>query len=671
MKTRLLVVLLSVLFTGTAYAQPGAQVGSSCLRPLGIPDKWVETQTPPWDPTDTYDPSAGDYYDGRGFDPAVDHGTFMTLSEYHTGAVTGRSMLAVETGGRGSDAFRAAIVGCSGWPYAVGSFLSATGMLEGVSSAALDDLISQDPTAWWDPSADGGRGGVADSSPAFAQSPRIIALPVFAPDAFAKVRGDQAVLVRIVGFFVTGHQNGRVSGHLTATSRLTATPVTARIDEFAQLSAQFAGPGSPIYGLPLEFLIDDVVVGSATTDGTGTARPSTTTFNVGMRKPGEYPGVIRVRLAQSAAFFAADEAAADLTVLRKLPFINWPHPAAITYGTPLGPEQLNATTEVEGAFIYTPGAGTVLAVDEHQGAPITARFVPTNPELYEEATETVFLNVLPAPLVLTIHDINKLYLDPMPALTFSAAGFVNGDTASVLTGTNTLHAEATSSSLPATYRIIFDWVAAENYSITLKLGALTVLSRPTITGLQAPAPGASTYGQSVAVTATVSSSGIQPVGTVTLQDFDRVVAVESVSNGQVTFNVTSLNAGGHSLSAVFDGGPGFTDSFSASRSHTVARASTTTQLTASLAQSRAGQAVTFTAAVAPVAPGAGIVSGNVEFLRGGVVIASVPVSNGTASLTTTSFPVGKHSVQARYVGTINHAGSSSAVLQHTVKNGGK
>ena len=79
----------------------------------------------------------------------------------------------------------------------------------------------------------------------------------------------------------------------------------------------------------------------------------------------------------------------------------------------------------------------------------------------------------------------------------------------------------------------------------------------------------------------------------------------------------------------------------------------------------------FTAVVTPVAPGGGSLSGNVQFLRDGVVMASVPVSNGTATMSISSLPVGKHSIQARYVATLNHAGSTSPVVQHSVKGGGK
>ena len=40
--------------------------------------------------------------------------------------------------------------------------------------------------------------------------------------------------------------------------------------------------------------------------------------------------------------------------------IQWAVPAAITYGTPLGAVQLNATGSTPGTFAYTPAAGTIL-----------------------------------------------------------------------------------------------------------------------------------------------------------------------------------------------------------------------------------------------------------------------------------------------------------------------
>ena len=37
----------------TAEAPPANAM--TCVKPFTVPDKWIESQTPPWDPTDTFD----------------------------------------------------------------------------------------------------------------------------------------------------------------------------------------------------------------------------------------------------------------------------------------------------------------------------------------------------------------------------------------------------------------------------------------------------------------------------------------------------------------------------------------------------------------------------------------------------------------------------------------
>src|SRR6185369_833518 len=50
----------------------------------------------------------------------------------------------------------------------------------------------------------------------------------------------------------------------------------------------------------------------------------------------------------------------DITVQKLTPIVTWLPPADITYGTPLGATQLNATADAPGTFAYTPAAGAVL-----------------------------------------------------------------------------------------------------------------------------------------------------------------------------------------------------------------------------------------------------------------------------------------------------------------------
>src|SRR5712691_2868189 len=79
-----------------------------------------------------------------------------------------------------------------------------------------------------------------------------------------------------------------------------------------------------------------------------------------------------------------------LDVLQATPTITWPTPADIISPTPLGATQLNATADVPGTFVYTPGTGTVLSVGAGQTLSVT--FTPTDPN-YGAQIATVSLNV--------------------------------------------------------------------------------------------------------------------------------------------------------------------------------------------------------------------------------------------------------------------------------------
>ncbi|HVA51251.1 MAG TPA: FG-GAP-like repeat-containing protein, partial [Pirellulales bacterium] len=79
-----------------------------------------------------------------------------------------------------------------------------------------------------------------------------------------------------------------------------------------------------------------------------------------------------------------------LAVNQATPTINWPTPAAITYGTALSGTQFDATASVAGSFTYSPTAGTVLCAGQQ---PLTVTFTPTDTSDYATATGSVMLAV--------------------------------------------------------------------------------------------------------------------------------------------------------------------------------------------------------------------------------------------------------------------------------------
>ncbi len=56
----------------------------------------------------------------------------------------------------------------------------------------------------------------------------------------------------------------------------------------------------------------------------------------------------------------------QITVNKQTPVVTWPALANITYGTPLGPTQQNATFNVPGTAAYIPGPGTILPTGANQ-----------------------------------------------------------------------------------------------------------------------------------------------------------------------------------------------------------------------------------------------------------------------------------------------------------------
>jgi hypothetical protein len=76
------------------------------------------------------------------------------------------------------------------------------------------------------------------------------------------------------------------------------------------------------------------------------------------------------------------------------PTITWANPSDLTFGTPLGPAQLDASASVPGTFLYTPGANTIL--DTGRGQTLSVSFTPTDAADFTDVTKTTTINVLAA-----------------------------------------------------------------------------------------------------------------------------------------------------------------------------------------------------------------------------------------------------------------------------------
>jgi hypothetical protein len=229
--------------------------------------------------------------------------------------------------------------------------------------------------------------------------------------------------------------------------------------------------------------------GNTDTQYTGTVRfrtsdgdpavvlPPDYTFQPADAGTATFPGGVTLRSAGAQTLTATDTRSgitgtSTVTVGQAAPTITWANPAAITYGTPLGPTQLNATADVPGTFMYTPAAGTVLNAGPNQV--LTVVFTPAD-STGVKFSKQVALTVDPAPLTVSA-DATRWYGRPDSTATVTASytGLVNGDTEATLGGPPSYTTSATYLSPPATYRMTPYGLTTSNYKITYVDGTLTV-----------------------------------------------------------------------------------------------------------------------------------------------------------------------------------------------------
>ena len=142
-------------------------------------------------------------------------------------------------------------------------------------------------------------------------------------------------------------------------------------------------------------------------------------------------------------------------------------------------------------------------------------------------------------------------------------------------------------------------------------------------------------------------------------------APQAIVNGSARFKTSSLSAGTHSITAVYNGDATFSNATAPVFKEYIN--STTTKLSATPNPSQQGQLVQL---VATVASANGSPSGSVNFLDGATQLGSKVLSNGTAQFTTSSLAVGTHSLTAVYVGDSQFPNSGSAVVSLVVSGAG-
>jgi sugar lactone lactonase YvrE len=407
-------------------------------------------------------------------------------------------------------------------------------------------------------------------------------------------------------------------------------------------------------------------------------------------------------------------------------------PTTVTYGA--GPYTLKATASSELPVTYKvvgPGSlnGNILTITGAGQVQVGA--LQNGDAQYAPATQvTQSIAVKQAPLVVTANNLTKAYEAVNPTLTYSASGFVNGDTKAVLTGAPVLSTTAGQNSPIGKYPITITQgtLATPSYKLQFVAGTLTVATAEAITFKALPNV---TYGVAPSTLTATASSGL-PVsysvtGPVTLSGNKLtvtgagIVTVEAMQAGgsghaaavpvsrSFTVNPAPLTVKADNLSIdygtplpAFTGkvtgavnGDKFVESFTTTAtasSHegtysivpavtgagnydvtiedgtlTIKQAGAVVTLTSSDPTAQIGQKVTFTAIVRSSVTGAATgPTGTVAFYQGTTELGTATLSKGICTLTTSFSAKGTAQIKADYLGDVNFTASNSPVFKEVI-----
>ena len=175
------------------------------------------------------------------------------------------------------------------------------------------------------------------------------------------------------------------------------------------------------------------------------------------------------------------------------------------------------------------------------------------------------------------------------------------------------------------------------------------------------------FGQAVTFTAWVTwLDGTVPDGeSVAFSDGSTTIGTGVTARGVVTFRTSSLTLGIHTIKATYAGDATFKTS-SRTLTQEIKGYESSTNLVSSLNPSIYGQSVTWTATVTTL--GSTTPTGNVNFVWEGnsIGVATLDAS-GIATLTRSNLNADTYPLTAVYSGDTNNAGSTSAILNHVLK----
>jgi hypothetical protein len=286
------------------------------------------------------------------------------------------------------------------------------------------------------------------------------------------------------------------SQFVTATATNTSTQDTSEFS--AAVAVQFASSITLVSDHASGATYGQAVTITATVTATSGTPPGSVQFTLdgnaaGMPVPltnGSAAIVLPALTARShgitATFTSTVPSIAGSTTMNPLPQSVTPAPLTVTaddqskvYGAGLPPLTVHYTGFVNGDTPISLSPRPVVATTATAASGVGTH--PITVSVAADANYTITfvagtLTITPAPLTITAADQTKGYGAPLPTLTASYSGFVNGDTSTSLTAPPTLATTATAASHVGgnPYRITASGAVDSNYTISFAPGTLTV-----------------------------------------------------------------------------------------------------------------------------------------------------------------------------------------------------
>ncbi|WP_263379778.1 Ig-like domain repeat protein [Granulicella paludicola] len=327
--------------------------------------------------------------------------------------------------------------------------------------------------------------------------------------------------------------------------------------------------------------------------------------------------------------------------------------ATLTTSTlPVGTDNITATVPASGGFAAIASGPISVVVGKAAGVGDT---LTTNPNPSTFGNPVVVTETLP-----TVGGVA-----PTGTVTFYNNGTSIG-TGTIVAGVATI----TTSTLPAgTDPITATYAGDANYAIVTSGPVQQVVNTAGTAATLAAGPNPATFGTPVTLTEAITPiNGVCPAGPATFLNNGTVIGTGALTltNGSCVASITSstLPVGTDSITATVPASNGFADITSGPVALVINKANGADTLTSSPNPSVFGTTVTITDTIPTV--GGVAPTGTVNFYSFGTLIGPGTITNGVATITTATLPVGTDSLTGVYLGDSNYAQVTAGPVNQVV-----